>query len=128
MQSNRPAIELLADATLTINPRCDLRGFNLKVLESLAAGRVCVSTASGARGHQAHGLAGWVVCESLRAFVPVLVELLTNSALRRVLWRPEPSRLAACSWQTATLPLRRLCAGIEEPRSTGRMPTVGRGD
>jgi GT2 family glycosyltransferase len=120
--------ELLDAATLTINPQCDLRGSSLKVLESLAAGRVCVSTASGARGHQAHGLAGLVVCDAVSAFAPVLAELLTNAARRRVLERPDPSRLAACSWQTATLPLRRLLAGAEEQGSASRIRTDGRED
>jgi GT2 family glycosyltransferase len=105
--------ELLDAATLTINPQCDLRGSSLKVLESLAAGRVCVSTESGARGHLAHGLAGLVVCDALPAFVPVLVELLTDAGRRHVLERPDPSRLAGCSWQSAALPLRKLLADVE---------------
>ena len=105
--------ELLDAATQTINPQCDLRGSSLKVLESLAAGRVCVRTESGARGHQAHGVVGLLVCEALPAFVPVLAELLTNAGRRHRLERPDPSRLSGCSWQSAASPLRELLADVE---------------
>jgi len=104
---------MLDAATLTISPQRDLRGSSLKVLESLAAGRVCVSTESGALGHQAHGVVGLVVCEALPAFVPVLAELLTNAGRRHGLERPDPSRLAGCSWQSAALPLHKPLADVE---------------
>ena len=41
---------LLAQCALTINPLAGIRGSAVKLVEALAAGRVCVSTADGARG------------------------------------------------------------------------------
>ena len=42
--------DILGASTLTINPQQSIRGSAVKLVESLAAGRVCVSTAAGARG------------------------------------------------------------------------------
>ncbi len=45
----------LARASLTINPQLTIRGSALKLIESLLAARICVTTRDGARGFQAGG-------------------------------------------------------------------------
>jgi hypothetical protein len=40
----------LLSCSISINPDKSVRGSSLKVIESLAAGRVCVSTRDGAQG------------------------------------------------------------------------------
>jgi len=42
--------QLLSECALTINPLAGIRGSAVKLVESLAAGRACVSTSAGARG------------------------------------------------------------------------------
>jgi GT2 family glycosyltransferase len=97
--------ELLAEAALTINPQPQLRGSSIKVLEALAAGRVCVSTAAGARGHRQHGFPGLLVCDRLEEFAPVLTELLLDEPRRRSLESPRPDLLARCDWSHCAQPL-----------------------
>ncbi len=99
---------LLARAALTINPQRGLRGSSLKVLESLAAGRVCVSTIDGARGHRQHGFAGLVECAEVAAFASAIIALLRDPERRHAIEAPDAARLAACSWEACAQPLRVL--------------------
>ena len=108
--------DLLAAAALSINPQPELRGSSLKVLESLAAGRVCVSTDAGARGHRDHGFTGLITCPTLVDFVPTLSSLLLDEARRHSLERPEPAHLADCSWQSCADPLRVLVRELIDAR------------
>lgn len=99
---------LLSQATLTINPQAQLRGSSLKVLESLAAGRVCVSTEAGARGHRELGLSGLKICATLADFADALTDLLLDDARRIALERPDSTILAGCDWSRCAEPLRAL--------------------
>lgn len=109
--------ELLAAAALSINPQPQLRGSSLKVIESLAAGRVCVSTEAGARGHGDAGFAGLVVCPELADFGPALSALLLDDARRHSLEQPDPQRLAEYSWQSCAEPLRALLRRVADARA-----------
>ena len=87
-----PAIELhgytddvrsaLADAALTINPMTSIRGSCLKTLESLAAGRICVSTRDAARGFLTPRPPGLIVVGEVSDMVLPIVELLRNPPRR----------------------------------------------
>ena len=57
---------LLARSTMSINPQTCIRGSALKLIESLTAGRVCVSTADGARGFLDTGLSGLITVSTGR--------------------------------------------------------------
>lgn len=103
---------LLARSALTINPQRGLRGSSLKVLESLAAGRVCVSTVDGARGHRQHGFAGLVECADVAGFAAAIIPLLRDPARRQALEVPDPVRLAECSWAACAQPLKALLARV----------------
>ncbi len=112
----RPSIQILEyvesvrsmlDAcALTINPQSELRGSSLKVIESLAAGRVCVSTRIGARGRLEPGFRGLALVDRVQDFAAPLIRLLNDDDYRVALEAPETQNLATCSWQAAGRVLR----------------------
>jgi hypothetical protein len=77
-------------------------------VESLVAGRVCVSTREGARGFLGLDAPGLVVVERVEDFVEPLVRLLSDPAWRRSLERPSPEVLEACGWSRCAAPLVEL--------------------
>jgi GT2 family glycosyltransferase/glycosyltransferase involved in cell wall biosynthesis len=90
---------LLGASALTINPLRGIRGSSLKVIESIAAGRACVSTVEGARGFRDAGLRGLVTVKDVAAMVEPIIGLLRDSARRQRIERPDAARLAPFSWQ-----------------------------
>ena len=104
----QPGVEMIARfidpapdlerAALTINPQLDIRGSSLKLIESLLAGRVCVSTRDGARGFLDTPLAGLVLCESVTAMAQPIAALLCDSPRRRALEQPDPVMCARYDW------------------------------
>jgi hypothetical protein len=93
--------EWLDRCSLTINPLRDVRGSCLKVIESLAAGRVCVSTEDGARGYLQRGFNGLVVAGTVAEFVEPLERLLLDDGYRRSLESPSEEALRPFSWKHA---------------------------
>jgi len=91
----------LRGCALTINPLPEMRGSSLKLLESIAAGRVCVSTLEGARGFRDLRSAALVKVARIEDFVPVLGELLLDEERRIRVERPSESVLDALSWERA---------------------------
>jgi GT2 family glycosyltransferase/glycosyltransferase involved in cell wall biosynthesis len=89
----------LKACALTINPQYGTRGSSLKVLESIAHGRVCVSTRDGARGYMKAGLRGLVVVGHIEDFLHPLEELLLNEERRVSLEQPDLGRLLPFSWE-----------------------------
>ena len=87
-----PAIELrgytddvasvLAEAALTINPMTNIRGSCLKTLESLAVGRVCVSTRDAARGFLDPQPPGLIVVDEVADLAGPVIELLRDAPMR----------------------------------------------
>jgi GT2 family glycosyltransferase len=73
----------LAGCSLSINPQQDIRGSSIKLIESLLAGRVCASTADGARGFAGQGLQGLITTGSIADLAAVIAPLLRDAALRR---------------------------------------------
>jgi len=92
-----PAPEL-ARAALTINPQLAIRGSALKVVESLLAGRACVSTLDGARGFADAGLAGLVLADDVPAMAAPVARLLADAGARHAIERPEAERIAPFTW------------------------------
>jgi glycosyltransferase involved in cell wall biosynthesis len=104
----------LESCALTINPQAELRGSSIKVIESVAAGRVCVSTRAGARGWLDSNFRGLVVVDGADEFAVQIVDLLTNEAGRVAKEVPEPTKVTACSWEAAGRELRDyLCRTID---------------
>ena len=120
----RPSIEVvdsvddvrpwLAACAVTINPQTELRGSSLKLVESLAAGRVCVTTRAAARGMPVEDFAGIVAVPRVRDFTVPLVWLLLDEARRLALERPDAQRLAPYSWAAAGDELRAYVREVAE--------------
>jgi GT2 family glycosyltransferase len=98
---------LLARSTLAINPLAGIRGSAVKLVETLAAGRVCVTTADGARGF-ADAAPGVVAVPDVAAMVDPIVALLRDAARRHALEVPDPARLDAFGWHHSVARLRAL--------------------
>jgi GT2 family glycosyltransferase/glycosyltransferase involved in cell wall biosynthesis len=90
---------LLAASALTLNPLTGIRGSAIKVIESLAAGRVCVSTEDGARGFADAGFAGLLTTARVADMARVVIELLRDDELRHRLEAPDAGRLAGFQWR-----------------------------
>ena len=90
---------VLDQCTLTINPLLGVRGSCLKLIESLGAGRVCVSTVDGARGFLTQDLPALVVVKEIQDFERPLEELLLNPAKRLAIEKTPPAILAQYTWR-----------------------------
>jgi SAM-dependent methyltransferase len=95
----------LADSALTINPLTGVRGSAVKLVESLAAGRVCVSTAQAARGFAHAGFAGLVAVPDVAAMAAPIVALLAAPDTRHRAERPDARQLAPHTWESSLRPL-----------------------
>jgi GT2 family glycosyltransferase len=98
----RPWLERCA---LTINPQASIRGSSVKVIESLGAGRVCVSTRDGARGFLDADLPGLVVASDIAAMGELVGRLLADEPSRLLLENVERNKLSAFSWGEAAAKL-----------------------
>jgi glycosyltransferase involved in cell wall biosynthesis len=98
--------DLIRAHAVTINPQESLRGSSLKVIESLAVGRVCVSTRAGARGHLDASFDALLVADDEVEFARVLAEILLDDARRVQLERPQSDRLAPYDWSAQGRRLR----------------------
>ena len=96
---------LFVECALTINPQLEQRGSSLKVLQSLAAGRVCVTTRAGARGAATAGLKGLVMVDDFVEFSRVVIRLLLDEPYRLSIETPELAKLNQFSWERAGLDL-----------------------
>jgi GT2 family glycosyltransferase/glycosyltransferase involved in cell wall biosynthesis len=89
---------LLAQSALTINPLEGIRGSPLKVVESLSAGRACVSTEQGARGFAHLGLGALIQARDVAGMRAPIARLLQDDAERHRIERPDAARLAPFQW------------------------------
>jgi GT2 family glycosyltransferase/glycosyltransferase involved in cell wall biosynthesis len=105
MDHREDVAELLDASALTVNPLSGIRGSSVKVIESLAAGRTCVTTDDGARGFAASGLRALVTVRDIEAMAEPIIALLRDDARRRDLERPDAAALAPYLWHH--------CAGIQ---------------
>ena len=91
----------LERCALTINPLVGIRGSSIKLLESIAAGRVVVSTCDGARGFLEDGFPSLIAVETISDFGGPLLTLLKDSAHRIALERPPVEQLEKYSWNAS---------------------------
>jgi len=98
----------LEQCALTINPLTGTRGSSVKLIESLAAGRVCVSTSDGARGFREATLSQLIVVDSVENMFEPILELIRNEALRLDLETVRPLELEPYSWTQSALAQERL--------------------
>ena len=91
--------DVLAASTLTINPLQAIRGSAVKLVESLAAGRVCVSTAAGARGFAAAAPRSLVTVPDIAAMAEPIVALLGDASRRHAREVPAAGALDGFAWE-----------------------------
>lgn len=101
-------IELISDfvdpaphlqmCTLTINPQRAIRGSSIKLIESLLAGRACVSTRDGARGFGAANFEGLALAADIATMVEPIAGLLDDEAGRHRRERADALRLDDYTW------------------------------
>jgi glycosyltransferase involved in cell wall biosynthesis len=97
--------DLLRESAVTINPLSGIRGSSVKVIESLAAGRACVSTKEGARGFLDAGFSGLITTADVAAMAEPIIGLLDDAELRHHIEMPDAAQLEPFQWQH--------CAGIQ---------------
>lgn len=103
---------LYSAATLCLNPLVATRGSALKVIEALAAGRICVSTREGARGLADAGFAGLRCTPNVEAMVEEILALLADPVRRHRLEQFDAERLATVAWSARA---RALVAALAAP-------------
>jgi GT2 family glycosyltransferase len=98
----------LEQCALTINPLTGTRGSSVKLIESLAAGRVCVSTSDGARGFREATLSQLIIVDSVESMFEPILELIRNEPLRLGLETIRPLELEPYSWRQSALAQERV--------------------
>lgn len=88
----------LAACALTVNPLMRIRGSPIKLVESLAAQRVCISTREGARGFASDGFDGLIVVEDVAAMAAPVAQLLRDDVTRHRRESADAPRLARYTW------------------------------
>lgn len=98
----------LERCALTINPLTGTRGSSVKLIESLAAGRLCVSTSEGARGFREATLSQLIVVDSVENMFEPILELIQDEPLRLELETIRPLELEPYSWTQSALAQERI--------------------
>ncbi len=91
-----------------IAPLSGCRGSSLKVLESVAHGRVCVSTLNGARGYLDAGIDAIVTVPGVEDFVEPLARLLLDENYRVELEQRGVRQASNLAWDNSGNALLKL--------------------
>jgi GT2 family glycosyltransferase len=110
---------LLDRSALTINPQYEIRGSSIKLVESLAAGRVCVSTVDGARGYRDAGFPGLLLVRRIEQMLEPLTWLLDDETARIALEKPVLELLLPHDWTHSAARLAELYQRCLEERRAG---------
>jgi GT2 family glycosyltransferase/MoaA/NifB/PqqE/SkfB family radical SAM enzyme/glycosyltransferase involved in cell wall biosynthesis len=94
-------VPLLERCAVTINPLYGIRGSSIKLIESLAAGRACVSTRDGARGFLDGAPPALIAVDRIEDFRAPLERLLLDEPYRLELERPSAEFRRRCSWESS---------------------------
>ncbi len=103
---------MLTQCAMTINPLEGIRGSAVKIAESLAAGRVCVSTLAGARGYVKPTVAGLVTVATVESMVEPVLALLGDAAKRHRLEASARANAGALGWSGSIRNLHALHADL----------------
>lgn len=106
--------EIMRCCALTINPISSTRGSCRKVAESLAAGRICVSTKVGARGYLDLELPSLLVYEKIQEFTMPIRKLLEDVDYRRSLECLNDDQRYKLSWEYSQQKLLALYSSLEK--------------
>ena len=108
---------LLAQCALTINPLVGIRGSAVKIAESLLAGRVCVSTAEGARGYLHPVAPGLVTVATVDALADTVLALLRDPVERHRLEVCARANGDALGWSGGVRALQTLYSSLSDATS-----------
>lgn len=100
--------QILARCALTINPLAGIRGSAVKLAESLAAGRACVSTVAGARGFLDDAPPALVTVPDVPSMAEPVIGLLTDVARRHRIEDPSQGAFDRYRWPHRVAELERL--------------------
>jgi glycosyltransferase involved in cell wall biosynthesis len=98
----------LEGCAVTINPQEGIRGSSVKVADSLAAGRVCVTTRDGARGFTDERYPGLIIIDRFEDFTAALERLLKDQSWRISLEAAPESLLRRLDWEISARKLSDL--------------------
>jgi glycosyltransferase involved in cell wall biosynthesis len=110
-------------AALAVAPIYDGGGSNIKVLEALAVGRVCVSTEKGAHAHldQLGALPALLVAKDAKEYAEIIASLLLDPDQRVALSAETGPRIeAACSFTSLRAAVVTSIAKLEKQRDDGQ--------
>lgn len=99
---------LLCACALAVNPLANIRGSAIKLVETLAAGRVCVTTEDGARGFAASAPPALVIVPAVADMAAPIVQLLRDPKRRHGIEAPDPAVLDAFGWHHSVARQRAL--------------------
>ncbi len=94
-------LDWLRSCSLTINPLSGVRGSCIKILESLGAERLCISTFQGARGFGHLMIPQLITVESIGEFELPLLDWLSHPDKRRAAECLSPELRRRLSWKTS---------------------------
>ena len=89
---------VLDQAALTLNTQQGNRGSALKVIESLTAGRCCISTVDGARGFAGYAPSALITVQDSATFAEPIISLLQNPQRRIQIEKPDSVLLTQFQW------------------------------
>jgi len=105
-------------STATINPIYGSRGSSIKVIQSLAAGRACVSTLDGARGFLERRPASLIAVPKVEDFREPLEHLLLDEEYRFSIEQAPRDFLEEHSWENSGRKLVELCQEFIVPEAS----------
>lgn len=91
----------LSECALTVNPLSNIRGSSIKLAESLASGRVCVSTEAGARGFRGIHAQSLVLVKEIEDMFEPIRELMLDEERRILQEAPSSALLGELSWENS---------------------------
>ncbi len=106
---------LLAQCALTVNPLHGIRGSAVKLVESLAAGRICVSTGDGARGFAGDAPRALVRATTVAAMAEPIIGLLVDAEARHRQESPHATRWDRFHWSHGAAVQRSLYEDLRRP-------------
>lgn len=109
----------LSRCALTINPLVGTRGSSLKLIESLAAGRICVCTVDGARGFLDSALPALLIAHDIPSMLEPIARMLADEPARLALERPDRAQLQPYSWASAATKLEQVYRNLLDNAQKG---------
>jgi hypothetical protein len=110
--------KLLDRCAVTLNPLLEIRGSSIKLIESLAAGRVCVSTVDGARGFRDEGFRNLISVERIEDMLEPVTWLLRDEAARLALEPPQLDLVGPHDWAHSAARLSDVYRRLESRRAS----------